>query len=208
MSTVELLRRWHAGAPGALEALVAAQLPWLHQLAERRLGDFLRQRGEASDYLHDALLEFLRDAPRFAVRDEAQLRSLLARVLENTLRDKHEWFRAKRRFLAAAVPMPNDSVLDLHSGAVQSNTPSREASRAETRAWVRLALELLDPEDRQVLVMRDYEDRSFVDIGREVNASPDAVRMRWQRAVARLAVELTRLRNGGLGRGESPLGGG
>lgn len=203
-SSLALLQRWHAGEAGALEALVAAQLPWLKELADRRLGTFLRQRGEATDYLHDALLEFLRDAPRFTVRDEAQLRSLLARVLENTLRDKHEWFRAKRRFLAAAVPLPTDSVLDLNTGAVQSNTPSREASREEARAWIRLALELLDPEDRQVLVMRDYEERSFVDIAKELGSTPDAIRMRWQRAVSRLASELGRLRANRAGDGARP----
>lgn len=192
----DLLQRWHSGDEGALGTLVESQLPWLRQHCDRRLGAFLRARGDAADYLQDALLDFLRDAPRFQVRDEAQLRSLLARVLENTLRDKHEWFRAKRRFLAEVVPMPSDSVLDLNSGAVQSNTPSRAVSREESRAWVRLALELLDPEDRQWIIARDYEGRSFVDLAAEHGLTPDAIRMRWNRAVARLGAELGRLRSG------------
>ncbi|MGE0141818.1 MAG: RNA polymerase sigma factor [Planctomycetota bacterium] len=198
-SVLDLLHRWHAGDEAALGSLVESQMPWLRRFVDRRLGEFLRARGDASDYLQDAILDFLRDAPRFQVRDEGQLRGLLARVIENTLRDKHEWFRAKRRFLAEVVPMPNDSVLDLQSGAVQSNTPSRAVGREESRAWVRLALELLDPEDRRWIIARDYEGRSFVELAAEHGLTADAVRMRWNRAVARLGTELTRLRAGRTG---------
>ena len=193
-----LLQRWHAGDEAALSELVERELPWLRQHVERRLGEFLGQRGEASDYLHDALLDFLRDGPRFQVRDESQLRALLGQVIENTLRDKHDWFRAKRRSLRPTVDLPGDSVLDLQSGALQSSTPSRAADRDERRAWVRLALELLEPEDRKLILARDYEERSFGEIGAELGLQPDAARMRWNRAVARLGQVLLRLRAGTL----------
>lgn len=195
-SIQDLLQRWHAGDQQALEQLVAWNLPWLRQHVERRLGGFLRERGDVGDYLHDALLDFLRDGPRFQVRDEAQFRGLLVRVIENTLRDKNDWFRAKRRNLGRVAPMPADSVLDLHSGIVVSSTPSRQVAREESRAWVRLALELLDPEDRKVILGRDYEDRSFVEIGEELGLSAAAVRMRWTRAVGRLAQTMLKLRAG------------
>ena len=193
-----LLQRWHGGDATALAELVRGQLPWLREHLDRRLGPMLRNRGEVDDYLHDALLDFLRDGPRFVVQDERQLRNLLARVIENTLRDKNDWFRAKRRDLARQAPLPEGSVLDLPSGMVASSTPSRRADRDETRAWVRLALELLDPEERKVIVARDYEDRSFVEIGAEIGMTPDAVRMRWNRAVGRLAQVLRQLRLGQL----------
>ena len=35
------------------------------------------------------------------------------------------------------------SVLDLQTGVMLSSTPSRQVEREESRAWVRLALELL-----------------------------------------------------------------
>jgi RNA polymerase sigma factor (sigma-70 family) len=204
-SIPELLQRWHGGDQTALAQLVEASLPWLRQHAERRLGAFLRERGDAGDYVQDALLDFLRDAPRFQVRDEHQFRGLLVRVLENTLRDKHDWFRAKRRFLGQVGPLPADSVLDLHSGAMQSSTPSRAVGREENRAWVRLALELLDPEDRKVILGRDYEQRSFVEIGAELGLTAAAVRMRWSRAVARLGQAMVRLRAGEV---DAPADGG
>lgn len=201
----ELLQRWHAGDAEALGRLVEAQLPWLRQHVERRLGAFLRERGDAGDYLHDALLDFLRDGPRFQVRDEAQFRGLLVRVLENTLRDRNDWFRAQRRHLAGGAERRAESVLDLHSGLAVSSTPSRQAGREEQRAWVRLALELLDPEDRKIILGRDYEKRPFAEIGAELGLAAAAVRMRWTRAVGRLAQTLLKLRAGHV---DGPDGGG
>lgn len=197
--TLELLRRWHAGDADALTALVQHHLPWLRAHVERRLGGFLRERGDSEDYLQEAVLDFLRDGPRFQVQTEAQLRALLARIVENTLRDRNDWFRAKRRHLAGQVALPTDSVLQLDPGLQRTTTPSRDAARGEVRDWVRLGLELLDPEDRKVLVAREYDDRSFVDIGAELGMTPNSVRMRWVRAVARLAAVLKDLRSGQVG---------
>ncbi|MBL9077607.1 MAG: sigma-70 family RNA polymerase sigma factor [Planctomycetes bacterium] len=197
-ATHDLLQRWHAGDASALTDLVQAHLPWLRAHVERRLGPFLRERASGDDYLQDALLDFLRDGPRFQVADAAQLRALLARVVENTLRDRNDWFRARRRHIGGQVGLPTDSVVQLDPALQRSTTPSRVAATGEMRDWVRLALELLEPEDRKILVAREYEDRSFVEIGTELGMTPNAVRMRWVRAVARLAELLQQLRAGRL----------
>ncbi|MBK8099521.1 MAG: sigma-70 family RNA polymerase sigma factor [Planctomycetes bacterium] len=197
-ATPQLLEQWHRGDDQALVALVELHLPWLRAHLGKRLGDFLRRHGEAEDYLHDAMLDFLRDAPRFQVRDESHFRGLLARVVENTLRDKNAWFRARRRDLAKNGALPSDSVLLLDPALHASSTPSRAAARTEARDWVRLGLELLEVEDRRILVAREYDDRSFVEIGEELGMSANSVRMRWTRAVARLADVLRELRAGQL----------
>jgi RNA polymerase sigma factor (sigma-70 family) len=194
--TQGLLQRWHGGDDQALATLVELHLPWLRSQVDRRIGDFLRRHGDAEDYLQDAVLDFLRNAPRFQVRDGDQLRGLLARVLENTLRDRNDWFRAKRRDLARDHKLPTDSVLPLDPALQRSTTPSREVGRAEIRDWVRLGLEMLDGEDRKILLAREYEDRSFVEIGAELGMSANAVRMRWVRALERLAKVMQTMRNG------------
>lgn len=197
-ATPALLARWHAGEEAALSELVALHLPWLRDHVDHRLGAFLRRHADPDDYLQDIVLDFLRDAPRFQVRDGQQLRGLLVRVAENTLRDRNDWFRAKRRDLARNAPLPTESVLALDPALQRSTTPSRDATRTEMRDWVRLGLELLPPEDRKILVAREYDDRSFVDIGDEIGMTPNAVRMRWVRAVARLADVMQSLRAGQL----------
>lgn len=194
--TARLLREWHAGDDRALDRLLELHLPWLREHVSRRLGPGLRARGDSGDYLQDACLEFLRDGPRFQVRDALQFRRLMARVIENTLRDRNDWFRRKRRNLAQNAALPSESVLALDPALARSTTPSRAADRSETRDWVRLGLELLDAEDRKIILEREYEDRSFVDIGQDIGLSANAVRMRWVRAVARLAEVLRELRAG------------
>ncbi len=195
-----LLAQWHGGDDAALGAIVALHLPWLRGHLEKRLGAFLRARGDADDYLQDAMLDFLRDAPRFQVRDSEQFRALLARIVENTLRDRNDWFRAKRRHLGTAhrVAVTRDSVLPLDPALQRSTTPSNAAASTEVRDWVRLALELLDAEDRKIILAREYEDRSFVQIGEELGMTANAVRMRWVRAVARLAEVMKDLQAGRL----------
>jgi RNA polymerase sigma factor (sigma-70 family) len=197
-ATPVLLERWHRGDATALAGLCELHLPWLRAQVERRLGDFLRRHGDADDYVQDAMLDFLRDAPRFQVRDGSQFRGLLARVVENTLRDRNDWFRAKRRDLGRNASLPTDSVLALDPALQRSTTPSRDATRTEVRDWVRLGLELMEAEDRKIILAREYDDRSFVDIGGELGMTANAVRMRWVRAVARLAEIMKELRGGTL----------
>jgi len=194
--TPALLERWHRGDEAALSMLLELHIVWLRAHAEKRTGDILKARGNVDDYVQDAVLDFLRDAPRFQVRDGGQFRALLARVLENTLRDRRDWFRAKRRDLARDHKLPTDSVLPLDPALQRSTTPSREAGRAEIRDWVRLGLEMLGGEDRKILLAREYEDRSFVEIGAELGMSANAVRMRWVRALERLAKMMQTMRNG------------
>lgn len=203
-ATQDLLRRWHAGDPAALPALVEAHLPWLRQHLDRRLGAFLRQREEPEDFVQAAVLEFLRDGPRFVVRDGAQFRNLLARVVENMLRDRNDWYRAKRRDLARDAPLPSESVLPLDPALATSTTPSRDAARGEMREWVRLGLELLDPDDKKLVVAREFDGRSFVDLGAELGMTENAVRMRWVRAVGRLAEVMRTLRAGEVPEGPRP----
>ncbi|MFO0276914.1 MAG: RNA polymerase sigma factor [Planctomycetota bacterium] len=196
--TPALLERWHRGDEAALSTLIEIHIEWLRAQAEKRLGEFLKSRGNVDDYVQDAMLDFLRNAPRFQVRDGSQFRSLLARVLENTLRDRNDWFRAKRRDLARDRKLPTDSVLPLDPALQRSTTPSRDVGRTELRDWVRLGLEMLDGEDRKILLAREYEDRSFVEIGAELGMSANAVRMRWVRALERLAKVMQTMRNGGV----------
>lgn len=203
-TTPLLLAEWHGGDDRALSALVEIHLPWLRSHVERRVGGFLRRHGEADDYLQDAVLDFLRDAPRFQVRDGEHFRGLLARVVENTLRDRNDWFRAKRRDLARNGALPTESVLALDPNLQRSTTPSRDATRTEVRDWVRLGLELMEAEDRKIILAREYEDRSFVEIGEELGLTANAVRMRWVRAVARLSEVMQELRAGRLPGQASP----
>ena len=202
-----LLERWHDGDRSAVEALVARDLPWICDYVRLRLGPLLRGRAETADYVHDALLEVFDYVPRFVTGDRASFRALLSRMLENHLRDAHDHHAAARRTPLRERPMPSDSVLDLDRPQRSVTQPGSAAERNEQAAWVRLAIELLDREDRQVLLLREWHGLEFAAIGERLGVGESAARMRFQRALPKLARQLERIRAGGrpfAGDGEQP----
>ncbi len=196
--TAQLLERWHAGDRSALDILLERDLPWIREQVRRRLGPLLRARAETDDYLDEAVVDVLRYAPRFLISDRAQFRALLARIVENTLRDESDRWHACRRALHRERPLPGDSALTLHAAAGAPPRPSEVAQKEEWEGWVRLGLEFLDTDDRQVILMRNWDDLPFAEIAARLAVSEDAARMRFHRAVAHLAARVTDLRAGRL----------
>jgi RNA polymerase sigma factor (sigma-70 family) len=209
-ATVELLRRWHAGDAEALGALVAGEAAWIAAHVQRRLGPLLRQRADTQDIVQHTLLEVLRSGPRFVVEDREHLRALLARMVENVLRyhARHgrQQKRDVRREQPAAVPATGATVLQLGVAGAAAATPgpATAAAAAEQRDWVRLALELLDPDDRDVIVWREFDGLPFATIAERLGLTEAHARVRFQRALPKLGQRLALLRAGELDRALAP----
>ncbi|MCA8965301.1 MAG: sigma-70 family RNA polymerase sigma factor [Planctomycetes bacterium] len=199
--TVILLRQWHAGDRQALEHLVARELPWIRNYVHGRLGQLLRARGDTEDYVQEAMLRVLCYGPRFATGSRRAFRRLLGRIVENSLRDQADWHGAERRALAKERPVPSDSVLHLDRPQESVTRPSEALARKEQEAWVALALELLDPDDRQVIRLRQWEGLPFADVAARLGLPEDTARMRFRRALPRLARKLEQLQSGAFGDG-------
>jgi RNA polymerase sigma factor (sigma-70 family) len=199
-----LLQRWHAGDREALAEIVQLELPFVREHVHRRLGDRLRERAQTEDFVQDAMVDVLRNGPRFAIAGRAQLRALLARIVENVLCDAHERAGAKKRGGGRDQALPSDSVLERDRPARSVTSPSEAAQRGERAAWVRLALELLEPEDRRVVYLRQWLDLPFEEVGARLGLSPDTARMRFNRALPRLAQKLELLRAGRLAEAIGP----
>lgn len=197
-ATRELLLRWHADDAGALDALLEQNIDWIRAHVRKRLGEALRAKAETDDFVQEAVIEMLRYGPRFVVESRAQFRALLATIVENVLRGKHQWFHRRRRAVAKEQPLDAGSVLDLDHPTSGGPTPSQAAVRQENEAWIRLALELVGPEERELIMAREWDRRSFADIGSELGIEVDAARMRFQRAVGKLARLAKQLRDGRL----------
>jgi RNA polymerase sigma-70 factor (ECF subfamily) len=69
--------------------------------------------------------------------------------------------------------------------------PSEAAVRAETRARLHEALDLMDPTDREVLTLRHFEQLSTTETAQELGISEEAAKKRHIRALKRLKVILT-----------------
>lgn len=192
----DVLRRWHAGDSSALDELLQRELPWIRELVKRRMGAVLRAAGSSSDLVQDVVVSILRTGPRFLIQDQRQFRAFLARVAENVILDQLAWHTAARRDLRRAEPLPSrDSVVVLDGSRQPEPRPSQAAAAEEEKALVWIGLRLLEPGDREVIELRDYQELSFPDIAARLGGSEDAVRMRYNRALPRLAQVLWELRN-------------
>lgn len=200
--TRDLLRRWHEGDQNALGELVAQDAQWILDHVHRRLGPLLRRRADTQDIVQHTLVEVLKTGPRFVVDDRNHLRALLARMVENVLRyhARHDQQQKRdvRREVPAEVPGASQSVLYLQPTA-NGPGPATQAAAAETRDWMRLALELLDPDDRDVIVWREYDELPFAEIAARQGIPEVNARMRFQRALPKLAKKLQQLQQGQLG---------
>jgi RNA polymerase sigma-70 factor (ECF subfamily) len=194
--TTLYLQQWHNGDRQGLDALLEQHLPWLEEQVRRRMSAQLKNKAETCDYIQDAVVQFMQYAPRFTVSDKAHFRALLLKVVESTLHNKYRWFMARRREMARERPLPADTVLYLDSGAAR--TPSKSAERHEREAWVRLGMELLDPEDKELLVLRNWNKESFSHIGERLGITENAARLRHNRAMDRLTDKVWVLRRGKL----------
>lgn len=200
--TAQLLLRWARGDHDAMATLIAEDAPWIEAQVRRRLGPQLRQRVDTQDIVQNTLLAILQSGPCFVCSDRAHLRALLARMVQNAIHAQVDHATAGkrdvRREVQPRVRTDSGSVLFLDAKSAAITGPGDAAAAGETRAWVRLALELLEPDDRNVILWREFEDHSFAAIGARLGTSEDAARMRFGRALPRLATKLKALRAGQL----------
>jgi len=197
-STIELLRRWHGGDRAALELLLREELPWLEARIRKRLGPLLRSREETCDFLQESLVELLSYGPRFLLRNRIHFRALLSRIAENVLRGRHDRYTALRRQIHRERPLSSDTVVDLDLPAAVTD-PGDRAMANENEARLRLTLEILPHEEREVLLLRQWDGLSFEKLGERLGTTPDAARMRYHRALSRLGKTLRLLEEGRLG---------
>ena len=198
--TIRLLQRWHDGDRAALDALIERNLAWMQQHVRQRLGADLRRAGDTQDFVQEAMVHVLEYGPRFVVESEEQFRGLLARIVENALRGQHRHLHQQMRDIARERGEARDTVLSLDPAQREVTRPSQIADRNEQTAWVRLALEFLPPQDREVLLLREMEGLEFAAIGERIGCTHAAARMRFQRALPGLIRKIRALQQGQLQR--------
>jgi RNA polymerase sigma factor (sigma-70 family) len=191
--TTQLLQRWRDGDDAALGEILRLHLEWVRQQVRDGLGPDLRAKLTSDDVVQDAMLDFLRNGPRFVPADGAQLRALLARIVANSLSDRGNWFRAARRRMSAETAIASSTELMQSGGGAP---PDEHAIAREQETRLRMGMELLGERDRQLLVWREWEKLPFAEIGARLGLDAEAARGATRRAVERLRDTMAKLRHG------------
>lgn len=182
-TTRELYQQARTGAPEQVNAFFERCARKLLPLIRLRLGRTLRAEMESRDVLQVVLA---RAATRLdEVRNSDAVMSWLARIAENEIRDQADFYKRQRRDAARRAEL---------DAAVNVPAPVRHAlSRVifnEQLERVESALEALTPAQRELIVLRKFEELSFAEIAGRTGKSEDACRMAFSRAMAALTLKL------------------
>jgi len=182
---IEAARR---GRPDARERLLERYRNYLRLLARTSIARRIRAKVDASDMVQEAFLKAHAGFEGFAGSSEAELASWLRRILANCLADAgRRYARNEGRDVARERSLEEE--LDRSSKALGAflggnrTTPSRAAERGELCIAVADALAKLDEDHREVIVLRNFEDLEWSEIGRRMRRTAEAARKLWARAL-------------------------
>jgi RNA polymerase sigma-70 factor (ECF subfamily) len=189
----DLLRRAQAGDQEALATLFARHGERLRKLVRLRLDRRLAGRIDTSDVLQDAYLDVTRRFPEFAAAPSVPFYIWLRSLLGQRLVDLH------RRHLGAEMRDAGREV-SLHRGALPTassvslaqqllaglTSPTQAAVREEMQLRLQEVLNGMDPIDREVVVLRHFEELSNTEAAGVLGIEAAAASKRYIRAVRRL----------------------
>jgi RNA polymerase sigma-70 factor (ECF subfamily) len=181
-----LLRRAREGSREALDTLLGECGERLLAFIRLRLGPGLRAQLESGDVLQMTLLQAFQHIDQFEGASRRSLAAWLASIAQNAIRDQASFAHRQRRDAARTVP------LDDYAGSLAADVQSevcRLQVKEETKR-LEMAMEALEPLQREVILLRKYEELSFQEIGHRLGKSPDACRMLLARALTALTQRL------------------
>ena len=181
----ELLQRARAGSPEALNALYERCAGRLLAFIRLRLGPDLRSRLESRDILQAAMVKSLEHLHDFRGQETGSLMGWLARIAEHEIRDCADYHHRQRRDAAREMPLMDDAPLPAVTRSALSRVIlDEEAQRLEK------ALDALPEAQREVILLRKFEELSFAEIGQRLGRTEDASRMLLARAMTALTLKL------------------
>lgn len=188
-----LLADAQAGDVQARDALFARCRGYLTLVARTRLQGWMQGKIDSSDLVQQTLLDAYRGFDQFRGRTRGEWLAWLRRILDNRAADAVRAFQgtAKRRS-SREVSLDQPGV-----GAGLSNppryepvddgdSPSAALQRVEDQLALADAIEQLAPDYREVIILRNFQRRSFSEIAEIMGRTRPAVQMLWMRAVRTL----------------------
>lgn len=195
-STDDLLRRAGRGDRAAVDQLLEGHRPRVRQLVAVRLDRRLSARVDPSDVVQETLAEAARRLDEYLRGPAVPFYPWLRDLAMNRLIDLHRRHllaarRSVRREERRDLPLPDESAIALAERLVGAGTsPSRHLERQDQRRRVRVALERLESEHREVLVLKYLEGLDPAEIAAILDVSDRTVRRRHREAVERLGAIL------------------
>jgi RNA polymerase sigma-70 factor, ECF subfamily len=190
----QLLEEARTGQAASLGQLLQLYRSYLTILATTQFDRRLRRRLSPSDLVQEAMLAAHRDFGQFNGQSERQFLAWLRQILINCLHHAIEaHLKTKRRDVRCEVSIEqvnatlDHSVVDFGNFLADPGpSPSAPVRRHERAVEFANQLAKLQPQYREVIVLRNLKGMSFDEIAAQMNRNAGAVRMLWLRAISKL----------------------
>jgi RNA polymerase sigma-70 factor (ECF subfamily) len=177
-----LAQRCTAGDEIAYAELVAEHQRMVVQLAVNLLGD----RDEALDLSQEVFLRVFRMIHQF--RGQSSLRTWIYRIAVNQARNRHRFWRRRRR----ADQVSLDAHVAVHGDLLSATEPwpDRVLARKELAVRLQRALDRLPFDQRTAIVLREIDGLSYGEIAFSLGVAIGTVKSRLTRARQSLRLAL------------------
>ena len=169
-----LVERVQKGDSRAFDLLVLKYQSRIAKLIAR----FVRNPADVQDVAQEAFIKAYRALPNF--RGESAFYTWLYRIAINTA--KNHLVAAGRKSPSYAVDVQEVEKFDASEWLKEYATPERELLADEIGATVKSALEVLPPDLREAITLREIEGLSYEDIAQVMDCPIGTVRSRIFRA--------------------------
>lgn len=195
--TMELLADVGRGKSEAVNLLLERHRASLRKLINLRLDRQIARRVDASDIVQDVLLEANQRLQEYLADPCMPFHIWLRHLAKDRIIDMHRRHRgAQRRSLDRERPLAgpqfgDQSSFDLASQlAAGELTPAAASIRKELEQRFLFALDQLDDDDRDILLMRHFEQLGNQEVADALGLSAAAAGMRHLRALRKLRAVL------------------
>jgi RNA polymerase sigma-70 factor (ECF subfamily) len=191
--TEQLLQQAAGGDPAAVNRLLERHRVSLRQMVRMRLDRALARRVDASDVVQDVLFEASRRLEDYIQEAKLPFHLWLRQLAKDRVIDMHRRHRtAQRRSVDREQPLAAPQFADRSSFDLAAQlkdpelTPAAANIRRELEHRFLEAIDELEEEDREVILMRHCEHLGNSEVAAVLAISPAAAGMRYLRALRRL----------------------
>ncbi|MBY0523502.1 MAG: sigma-70 family RNA polymerase sigma factor [Gemmataceae bacterium] len=196
--TLELLAQVRQGEADAVDRLLVRHRESLRRMIDLRLDPAIVGRVDASDVVQDVMLEASRRLADYLKNPAMPFHLWLRHIAKDHVIDAHRKHRlAQRRSLDREQPiiprgLADRSSLELAAQFIDHElTPASAAIRQEMQRRLNMAVTALDEDDRDIILMRHFEQMSNQEVAELLGLTEAAASMRYLRAVRKLRGQLT-----------------
>jgi RNA polymerase sigma-70 factor, ECF subfamily len=195
-----LIQRALAGEEAALAELFDTHRTRLKRMVTLRMDSRLQARVDASDVLQEAYLDLAQRLPEYAEQAKYPFFLWLRLITKRRLAQVH------RKHLDAAMRNADLEVSLNRQTTGQASTfflasqligqftsPSQQVIRAEMQVKLQEVLNSMDPNDREILALRHFEELSNEETAQVLEISTSAASKRYVRALRRLKGALEKI---------------